>query len=240
MGHEFELPQEALVEATPEEVWEAISTGPGIDSWFMGRNEVARGVVSTAFGGMNLPASTVTAAEPPSRFAHTSDPAEDGRFVAYEFLIEGRDRASTTVRMVTSGFLPGDDWEAEYEAMAGGLEMFFATLVAYLGHFAGRTATPLTEFGPPVTDWPRAWEILYAELGHPAEGDKVRFAPDGLAPVEGVVYHLAAQTLGVRSGDALYGFLQGMGGTMIASHHLFGDAGDQGPAWRAWLQRLYG
>jgi uncharacterized protein YndB with AHSA1/START domain len=240
VGHEFELPQEALVEATPEEVWEAISTGPGIDSWFMGRNEVARGVVSTAFGGMNLPASTVTAAEPPSRFAHTSDPAEDGRFVAYEFLIEGRDRASTTVRMVTSGFLPGDDWEAEYEAMTGGLEMFFATLVAYLGHFAGRTATPLTEFGPPVTDWPRAWEILYAELGHPAEGDKVRFAPDGLAPVEGVVYHLAAQTLGVRSGDALYGFLQGMGGTMIASHHLFGDAGDQGPAWRSWLQRLYG
>ncbi|GGP06199.1 SRPBCC domain-containing protein [Nonomuraea glycinis] len=239
MGHEFELPQEALVEATPEEVWEAISTGPGIDSWFMGRNEVAGGVVSTAFGGMDLPASTVTAAEPPHRFAHTSGTAEDGRFVAYEFLIEGRDRASTTVRMVTSGFLPGDDWETEFEAMAGGLAMFFATLVEYLGHFAGRTATPLTEFGPPITDWPRAWEILYAELGHPSAGDKVRFAPDGLAPVEGVVYHLGPQTLGVRSDDALYRFLQGMGGTMIASHHLFGATENQSPAWHTWLHRLY-
>jgi uncharacterized protein YndB with AHSA1/START domain len=239
VGHAFELPQEALVEATPEEVWEAISTGPGIDSWFMGRNEVARGVVSTAFGGMDLPASTVTAAEPPHRFAHTSGTAEDGRFVAYEFLIEGRDRASTTVRMVTSGFLPGDDWETEFEAMTGGLAMFFATLVEYLGHFAGRPATPLTEFGPPVTDWPRAWEILYAELGHPSAGDKVRFAPAGLAPVEGVVYHLGPQTLGVRSDDALYRFLQGMGGTMIASHHLFGATENQGPAWHTWLHRLY-
>ncbi len=239
MGHEFELPQEALVEATPEEVWEAISTGPGIDSWFMGRNEVAGGVVSTAFGGMDLPASTVTTAEPPHRFAHTSGTAEDGRFVAYEFLIEGRDRASTTVRMVTSGFLPGDDWDTEFEAMAGGLAMFFATLVEYLGHFAGRTATPLTEFGPPITDWPRAWEILYAELGHPSAGDKVRFAPDGLAPVEGIVYHLGPQTLGVRSDDALYRFLQGMGGTMIASHHLFGATENQSPAWHAWLHRLY-
>lgn len=239
MGHEFQLPQEALVEATPEEVWEAISTGPGIDSWFMGRNEVAGGVVSTAFGGMDLPASTVTTAEPPHRFAHTSGTAEDGRFVAYEFLIEGRDRASTTVRMVTSGFLPGDDWDTEFEAMAGGLAMFFATLVEYLGHFAGRTATPLTEFGPPITDWPRAWEILYAELGHPSAGDKVRFAPDGLAPVEGIVYHLGPQTLGVRSDDALYRFLQGMGGTMIASHHLFGATENQSPAWHTWLHRLY-
>ena len=31
------------VHATPEEVWQAIATGPGIDSWFMGRNEVEPG-----------------------------------------------------------------------------------------------------------------------------------------------------------------------------------------------------
>ncbi|WP_336206662.1 SRPBCC family protein [Nonomuraea sp. LPB2021202275-12-8] len=238
MGHAFELPQEALVDATPEEVWAAISTGPGIDSWFMGRTEVAGDAVRTAFGGMDL-SSTVTAAEPGRRFVHSSETAEDGRFVAYEFLIEGRERGSTTLRMVASGFLPGDDWETEFEAMAGGLAMFFATLVEYLTHFAGRTATPVTEFGPPVSDWPRAWEILYGELGHPSAGDKVRFEPDGLAPVEGVVYFAGAQTLGVRSGDALYRFMQGMGGSMVASHHLFGETGDQGPAWRAWLERLY-
>src|SRR5688500_327011 len=99
MGHEFQIPQEALVEATPEQVWEAIATGPGIDAWFMGRNEVDGGVVRTAFGGAALPGSVVTTADAPHRFTHGSEPAPDGRFVAYDFLIEGRDRGSTSVRL---------------------------------------------------------------------------------------------------------------------------------------------
>src|SRR5919106_977762 len=73
VGHQFELPHEAVVEASPEEVWEAISTGPGIDSWFMGHTEVAGGVVRTAFGGHPMPDSVVTAAEPPRRLAHGSE-----------------------------------------------------------------------------------------------------------------------------------------------------------------------
>ncbi|MFD1544123.1 SRPBCC family protein [Nonomuraea guangzhouensis] len=242
MGESFELPQEATVGASPEEVWAAIATGPGIDSWFMGRNEVADGVVRTVFG-QYTPESTVTTSEPPARFAHTSPTAEDGRFVAFEFLVEGRDQGSTTLRMVASGFLPGDDWETEFEAMSLGLEMFFATLVAYLTHFSGRTATPVTEFGPPVAaDWPRAWAVLYGELGiadHPKAGDPVRFTPAGLAPIDGVVYFANAQTLGVRTPDAIYRFLQGIGGSMVAAHHLYTGTGDQGPAWHAWLDRLF-
>jgi uncharacterized protein YndB with AHSA1/START domain len=239
VGHEFEIPLESSVEATPGEVWEAITTGPGIDSWFMGRNDVAGGVVRTAFGGYDMPESKVVAEEPLKRFTHTSDTTEDGRFVAYEFLIEGRGHGSTLVRMVTSGFLPGDDWENEYEAMSTGLAMFFATLVEYLTHFRGRTARPVTEFGPPVSDWPRAWELLYDALGGPpAPGDTIRISPPGLPPIEGVVYFRNAQTVGVRTGDALYRFCQGFAGTMTTMHLLFGDTPDQGPAWRAWLARM--
>src|SRR5690606_34411451 len=43
MGRSFEMPQEAEVPATPEEVWEAISTGPGIDSWYLGRTQIDDG-----------------------------------------------------------------------------------------------------------------------------------------------------------------------------------------------------
>ncbi|MFI7135228.1 SRPBCC domain-containing protein [Nonomuraea sp. NPDC050153] len=236
MGHSFELPHEAVVDATPEQVWEAISTGPGIDSWFMGRNEVAGGVVRTAFGGMDLPASPVTAAERPERFAHGGEEAEDGRFVAYEFLVEGRGRGSALVRMVTSGFLPGDDWQDEFEAMSHGIAMFFATLVEYLSRFPGRTGTPVTEFGPPVDDWPRAWKVLYDSLGGPpSPGDRVRFGPSS---TEGVVYFRDAQALGIRAEDGLYRFLQGFHGPMIAAHVLFGGP-DEGPRWRAWLEEPY-
>lgn len=38
MAHPLELKHEIEVYA-PEEVWDAIATGPGMDSWFMGRNE---------------------------------------------------------------------------------------------------------------------------------------------------------------------------------------------------------
>ena len=53
MGHQFAQHHEAEVPASPEEVWAAIATGPGIDSWFMGRSEVepgGDGTVRTTFG----------------------------------------------------------------------------------------------------------------------------------------------------------------------------------------------
>jgi uncharacterized protein YndB with AHSA1/START domain len=40
MPRGFELRKEITLDATPEQVWEAIATGPGIDAWFMGRNQV--------------------------------------------------------------------------------------------------------------------------------------------------------------------------------------------------------
>jgi len=247
MGHEFEGHQEFELDATPEQVWEAIATGPGINSWFMGRNEVEPregGTVRMAFGDYT-PESTITAWDPLKRFAHHSGVAEDGRFIAYEFLIEGRAGGSTILRAVTSGFLPGDDWEAEFDAMTKGGELFFRTLVAYLTHFPGRTATPITAFGPMVTDWDHAWAVLHRELGLTstvAEGDQVRFTPDGLAPIEGVVYFVNPHTLGVRTSDALYRFLRGFHGPMIVGHHLFAGGVNRERtehAWQSWLTTLF-
>ena len=38
--HEFEIREELTLAATPEQVWDAIATGPGVDSWFMGHSEI--------------------------------------------------------------------------------------------------------------------------------------------------------------------------------------------------------
>ena len=40
MGRPFENRSEAEVPASPDEVWAAIASGSGIDSWYMGRSEV--------------------------------------------------------------------------------------------------------------------------------------------------------------------------------------------------------
>jgi uncharacterized protein YndB with AHSA1/START domain len=233
MGHEFESVEEAAVDATPEQVWAAIATGPGIDSWFMGRNEVEPGTtVRMAFGGYR-PTHAVSVWEPGKRLAYATDQAPDGRFVAYEFLIEGRDRASTVLRVATSGFLPGDDWADEYDAMTKGNALFFRTLVEYLTHFAGRTATPVTAAGPLVTDWPSARARLVAAIGRSPDGS-VRFTPPGLPPVSGVVYFENEHTIGVRTQDALFRFLRGFRGPIMACHHVFAGSTDVEP-WTSWL-----
>lgn len=220
MGKDFEIGLQGRVEATPEQVWQAIATGPGISSWFVGRTEIAGSTVRTSFGDDWIPAGTVTDAEPGHRFSYRSETADDGRFLANEYLIEGNDRSATVIRAVTSGFLPGDDWADEYEAMQHGTRMFFATLLDYLRHFPGRTATPLTLFSPPVHDWPSAWQRLHTELGLPTEPR----AGDAVASqliTDGVVYFTNPHTLGVRTSDALYRFIRGLHGGMVLSHALF-------------------
>ncbi|MEU4238454.1 SRPBCC domain-containing protein [Actinoplanes sp. NPDC026619] len=217
MGKEFETQHEAVVDATPEQVWAAIATGPGISSWFVGRTQIDDGVVSTNFGDGWIPAGAVTVREEPRRFAYGSEPAPDGRFVASEYLIEGRDRSATVLRAVTSGFLPGDDWAGEFEAMQLGNAMFFATLVEYLRHFPAQVATPVTAFGPPVTDWPAAWAALHANLGlgaSPRAGDPV--------PGGGEVFFVNEHTLGLRTPTGLYRYLRGFHGAMVVIHELFG------------------
>jgi uncharacterized protein YndB with AHSA1/START domain len=233
MGHDFESVDELTVGATPEQVWHAIATGPGMDSWFMGRSDVDPGAtVRTAFAGYS-PEHTVTTWEPGRALAYGSR-APDGRAIAYEFLVEGRDRGSTVLRVTTSGFLPGDDWAEEYEAMTRGSALFFHTLATYLDHFAGRTATPVTAFGSMITDWPRTRARLMTAIGR--DGDRVRFTPSGLPPVDGVVYFENDDTIGIRTDDALYRFVRGFHGPVMACHNLFSPPDEHtDQAWQAWL-----
>jgi uncharacterized protein YndB with AHSA1/START domain len=227
MGHEFDDVHELRVDATPEQVWQAIATGPGIDSWFMGRNEVVPGeTVRTAFGGYT-PEHAILAWEPAHRLRYG-----DSR-VAYEFLVEGRDQGSTVVRIVASGFLPGDDWADEYEAMSLGNGLFFHTLATYLTHFAGRKATPVTAFGPMITDWPRTRAKLMAAIGR--DGDTVTFQPPGHKQITGVVYFENDHTIGIRADDAIYRFLRRFRGPVMACHHLFHETEEPERAWLAWL-----
>jgi len=246
MGHSFERHDEAEVPASPEEVWAAIATGPGIDSWFMGHSDVrpgTGGAVRTEFGAYT-PELAITAWDPQRRFAYREGEAPDGRFIGYEFLVEGRGGASTVLRVVTSGFLPGDDWADEYEAMTLGGQMFFRTLAEYLGYFSGRFAVPVTAFGPPGTAWERDRVRLCRALGladDPASGDAVRLTGPGLGAVDGVLYFTNASTLGVRTGDALYRFLRGFYSPVVACHNLFAagaDAESETRAWESWLARV--
>jgi hypothetical protein len=227
MGKEYEIGIEVTVAAGPEQVWEAVATGPGVSSWYIGRTEIDGSTVRTAFGDANMPASAITAADEPEHFAFRTPAAADGRFQAFEFLVEGRDRSATVLRAVSSGFLPGEDWADEYEAMSYGLSLFFATLVEHLGHFAGRAGTPVTAFGPPVDDWATAWEALHRALGlsaSPKAGDITR---DG-----GEVFFTNPHSLAIRTPEGLLRYIRGFHGSMVAAHVIFPPADAGAARWQ--------
>ncbi|GAA3074036.1 SRPBCC family protein [Streptosporangium carneum] len=249
MGREFEVRKEIELDATPEQVWEAIATGPGMDSWFMGRSEIepGEGGATRLTVGGQTEESTVTVWEPLKHLAYRTKEGEDGAFMALEWLIEGRDRGSTVLRLVQSGFLTGD-WEAEYEAMKTGWDMYLHTLAEYLAHFPGRPATVVSAMKFQAADQERAWAVLKDALGLTgtvAEGDRVSCAPDGLAPIEGVVDYAALPTfLGVRTDDALYRFIHSgaeRGDVVVLAHHVFSDADEKTSerAWQDWLARTF-
>ncbi|MEH1015817.1 SRPBCC domain-containing protein [Micromonospora sp. CPCC 206060] len=248
MGHHFELHKHIELAATPEQVWEAIATGPGVDSWFMGRTEIEPregGRIRLTLAG-HVEEATVAAWEPGKRFADRTETQPDGTFMATEYLIEGRDQGSTVLRLVQSGVL-GDNWESEYEAMRTGWDMYLGTLAAYLTHFPGRTALPVSAFRPGAGDPDPVWAAVtdaFGLSGPATEGQPVTLAVDGLPPVEGVVDLAGLPTyLGVRTADALFRFVHSgadRGNTLVIGHHLFtdDDPARTEQAWRNWLTTL--
>ncbi|MBB4683218.1 SRPBCC family protein [Amycolatopsis jiangsuensis] len=244
MGHEFEIAKEVRLPAGPEAVWEAVATGPGIDSWFMGRHEVDAAARRIRFrlGEMRSDAE-ITGWQPPRRLSYRSEPDESGSFEAFEYLVEAAGDGTSVLRFVHRGFT-SDDWNDEYhEAFSLGWDMYLHTLGELLRHFPGRFATYVTADGPPSSAVPEAWPKLLAALGLPEEpvaGQEVRIPREGQAPIEGVLDYSTRHYAGVRTPEALYRFHErsGLGLPIAAGHHLFApdvDATVETAAWQEWL-----
>ena len=248
MPHPFRIEETVEIEATPEEVWDALTIGQQLDGWWIGApNEVEPrlgGKVRQSFGG-EVSESSITAWDPPHRFADEGTPGPDGVMHALEFTIEGRS-GTTTVRFVHSGFL-GDDWESEYEALTEGDAMYLHQLAEYVRFFRGRPVAVIEHFQPGHTERGAAMAIIRRALGlgdAAALGDAVRLDAAGLEPVEGSVDYLAPSMIGLRTSDALYRFaFIPVGGGIYMGHHIYRDDVDVEAvtaAWAAWLDRAVG
>ncbi|MCX5208562.1 SRPBCC domain-containing protein [Kitasatospora sp. NBC_00240] len=243
MTHPFEIELETALPATPEQVWEAIATGPGIDSWFMGRNEVEprEGGSAAMETGGHREKALITAYEPGKRFASRTSPAEDGRFMAFEYLIEGREGGTTVLRVVHRGML-GDDWQDEYDALRRGWPFHLHTLQQYLAHFAGRIAVPVFAAAPTGRRSGSDVRLLLAgglSLPLPvAVGARAQARPAGLPALDGEVVWADDERFEIRTADGIYTFHQGPG-IALMFHHLFAaDTDGAEDAWQRWLTGL--
>jgi len=248
---------EVEVPGTPEEVWQAIATGPGISSWFVPTTfEPPHGTpvsVAMNFGPGMQTRSPVTEWDPPRRFAAQGEGWGGSPPIATEWTVQARAGGACLIRVVHSLFASTDDWDHQLEATESGWPGFFRTLRIYLTHFRGQ-ASALMQFMAPIaaTD-AQAWAALTAALGAQSLRVGQRWtAPTGVPAFSGVVEYLSQNPydalLRIDSpgpGVAALGSFDCGGPSMVAvNFYHYGEqaaatAARETPAWQAWIQERF-
>ena len=248
---------EVEVPGTPEEVWQAIATGPGISSWFVPAEFEERDgkpvAVTLNFGPGMESRSVVTAWDPPRRWAAQSEGWGGSPPIADEWNVEARAGGICVVRVVHSLFASTDDWDNQLEGTESGWPGFFRILRIYLAHFRGQRSAMMQWMAPAAGTEAEAWETLAAALELKGVSAGQRWsAPAGGPALSGVVEHVnqSPRTALLRldkpgPGAAALSAVNCGGPIMVTlSFYLYGDqaAGTvarETPLWQAWIQERF-
>jgi uncharacterized protein YndB with AHSA1/START domain len=249
---------EVEVPGTPEEVWQAIATGPGISSWFVPAEFEERDGKPVAeklnFGPGMESRSVVTAWDPPRMFAKESDGWMPGSPpMATEWTVEARAGGVCVVRVVHSLFASTDDWDNQLTGTESGWPAFLRTLRIYLTHFRGLRSAMKQWMVPVAGTEAEAWDALTAALGLKGLSVGQRWtAPAGVPALGGVAEYFTRSPYDalVRldkpgPGVAAFGAVNFGGQSMVAlNFYHYGDqaAGTvarETPLWQAWLQKRF-
>jgi uncharacterized protein YndB with AHSA1/START domain len=247
------------VAGTPEEVWQAIATGPGVSSWFVPTEFEERNgkpvAMRVSFGAWPEMRSEITAWDAPRMFATTANGWLPGSPpIASEWTVEARGGGNCVVRIVQSLFASTDDWDTQLESAKAGFASFLKILQIMLAHFRGQpTATGHFQAPAPGTE-AESWDALMAGLG--VKGMKVgqRFtAPAGVPAFSGVVEYATRDPFDAvlrldkpAPGVAALG-IAGMPGGPYHLAMVLHQHGDQAaetlaretPLWEAWFQQHF-
>lgn len=248
---------ETEVPGTPEEVWQAIASGPGISSWFVPTRleEGVGGAVRADFGPGMESAATITEWQPPLRYvAESGDLGPDAPPVATEWIVAAQAGGACTVRVVHRWFASTDDWDAQFEGHTYGWQAFFRILRQYLQYFNGQPCTPFQLMGMAQQPPAEAWAALTSALGlSGAElGQHVTSGPNApsLAGIVESVGHPAHPELLVQLEQPAPGiahlFALPMGGPVFlpVRFYLYGEqaaaaASEQAPRWQEWMAERF-
>ncbi|MEM7245589.1 MAG: SRPBCC domain-containing protein [Acidobacteriota bacterium] len=253
---------EVEVPGTPEEVWKAIATGPGVSSWFVPSTVEERvgGEMKCSFGPGMDSISKVTAWDAPRRLeAESHDLGPEAPPVGTEWIVEAKDGDTCIVRVVHSLFTSKDDWDKELEAWESGWPDFFRILRLYLVHFPGQFGTQVQLSAMSAQSAPEAWNVLRAALGvgDVIEGDELCVEVEGLPAVRGQVERVGRpgeapheQELLLRTSEPVPGlthwFTLGLGEQTVVSvrFYLFGDEAEataqtMESTWTPWFAEQF-
>jgi uncharacterized protein YndB with AHSA1/START domain len=251
---EFELP------GTPEQVWRAIATGPGITSWFYPTDVEEREGGAIVFhldpaGDSGDSRGVVTGWQPPERIAYEErDWMPGAPPVATEMTIEVRG-GFCVVRVVHSLFTEAADWDDQLESFERGWPPFFRILALILEHFPDQPCATVRVAGDSRFDETGLWRRLTGALGAEAAapGSRVVSERAGAPRLDGAVVaredrasprELLLRLDGPAPGVALIAVAEWNGRTHVTvGVTLFGAGAGQvaareQAAWRDLLARL--
>jgi len=245
---------EVEVPGTPEQVWQAIATGPGVGAWFVPTEMDGRvgGTVTSHFGGGMDSVSTITEWDAPHRFVKEGSWGPKSPTMATEWIVEARDGGTCVVRVVHSLFADTDDWDNQLTGVESGWPTFFRILRLYLERFAGQPSSNIQLIAmPPATGaWDKLTDAL--NLAGAAPGER-RDAGDGAPLLSGIVESVNAAgkphtllRVDVPAPGAVFAsaFPAGEKAYITVSFYFYGDTAaavverDE-PAWTAWMKNLF-
>lgn len=249
---------EVEVPGTVEQVWQAIATGPGITAWFVPTTMDGKvgGVASSDFGGGMLSTATITAFEPPFRFAADAPGWAPGMpTIATEWTVEAKSGSTCIVRVVHSLFASTDDWDGQLEGTESGWPGYFRVLRRYLEHFAGQPCTQVQAMAMAKESTAAVWTKLVAVLGLGAAkaGQRVSVHVAPGVTIAGVVDRVTEAGANFSAllhleqpapGTMFFGAF-GCGGTMASLQAFLYGAGalciarESGPQVQAWWGGLF-
>jgi uncharacterized protein YndB with AHSA1/START domain len=249
---------EVEVSGTPDEVWQAIATGPGISAWFVpAKFELGDGqptALTLDFGSGIVSTSTVTAWAPPHRWSAQSNGWLPGSPpIANEWTIDARADGTCLVRVAHSLVASSGDWDSQLEGTEAGWPAFLRTLQLYLRHFRGQRSAVMKCMLPVAATEAQAWATLTSALGlkglHVGQHGA---APAGVPAFSGVVEyaHEAPFDALLRvdqpcPGVAALGTVYCGDQTMVGlNFYLYGDSAADTVAresarWEAWMQQRF-
>jgi uncharacterized protein YndB with AHSA1/START domain len=243
---------EVEVPGTPEEVWEAIATGPGVSSWFVPTKVREDGTVVKEFGPGMESIAKQTAWDPPHRFAAESDFGRGAPKMATEWIVEARSGGTCLVRVVHSLFASTDDWDNQLENVESGWPTFFRILRLYLTHFKNQPSHAFYFMGTSSEPESDLWPSLTGSLGLSGSETGQRRSTSSNAPrLAGIVEatgdaghpHQILMRLDEPAAGIAHIFALKMGPQVLITVRVFfyGDeaattAMREQPVWQAWIK----
>ncbi len=249
---------ELIVSGTPEQVWQAVATGPGNTAWFTKARieEHVGGALTFDFGPMGGSTGEVTVWEPPFRFGYVEREWSEGAPpVATEITVTARSGDRCVLRMVHSLFASTDDWDDQLEGFESGWPAFFDVLRIYLASFAGEGAASFSTLAGVEHDQAHAWKLLTSALGAAGVdvGERLSIKA-GAVEFAGIVERLHQDSrqryMLMRITAPVCGILMfgtygtGTGANASLSCYLYGTEAQRNraviePAWRTWLEETF-